>query len=705
MEAAWRNRLTGQSCQRPESAPFLGLWYTGSNTPWVGSDQDLEQPSPASEPGELLRQSLASLATRIRRLGDVRQWVRLVPLDPTITSELTPRDCETALIEALPQLEALSHNPRSHLTIEEVREEVGRARRVSHRAIAALAAHSEDWQSRTFLGVRPRRILAETRKDQWDIYENRAVATLRKRILGVLHPRLQWLNQILRALDEASEHSGSIRGTRFRRDRLYRIWGEMFGAHPSREVLAKLVADLDGARARLLALSDTHLFKQMGQFVTVGNPLHSTNVFQSDANYRRVFDLWHQWESHSVKKPPSAQERAQARRRSIEDWDLFVTLLTIRACRQLGLVPDDITAQPLGLGQSIGLKGAWSLEVHTDRTLLLRKSGVPQLEVVGLYCCLGAQAEKQIEAALLSLCEGRPGRPPLLVVTVHDPTGPSTPHSPELMAKLQILSSEALLSDRLAVAEVSPFRIDSTELIARAIRWVTAEQDWARIPICEEIKGSAAVWRGFSPSPGVGIEGDRVEFSRSPSDRLIAEAQSRSNEARRRLEDVLAEREQLKEQERRVRGDRGELAKINLRKKELTSMQAQEESHAFVCEKIHAILLRVGESFRELQACPCCGSKYVEQQGDALLMTCIECETQWGRRVCGSCRRDYAFMIPRDVEAVVSPEAFDAPRIFGADMCALILPPTTAPFVPNATACPHCTDRVMLGAECTETGL
>ncbi len=572
---------------------------------------------------------------------------------------------------------------------------MGRARRVSHRAIAALAAHSEDWQSRTFLGVRPRRILAEMRKDQWDIYENRAVATLRKRILGVLHPRLQWLNQILRALDEASEHSGSIRGTRFRRDRLYRIWGEMFMTHPSREVLAKLVTDLEGARARLLALADTHLFKQMGQVVTVASPLHSTNVFQSDANYRRVFDLWHQWESHSARKPPDVRERAQSRRRSIEDWDLFVTLLTIRACRQLAFLSDEITAQPFALGQSLQLGRDWRLEIRTDRTLRLTKSGAPKLEIVGLYCCFGAQVEEQIEAALRCACESRQGRPPLLVVTVHDPDGISTSHSAELTAKLKMLTRHALFSDQLAIAEVSPLRIDSTELIARAIRWVAAEHDWPRIPICEEIKGSAQIWCGFSRSPGVRINGDKVELTRPPSDDLMTEAASRANEARLRLQQTKSEREQIKEQEQRVRGDARERARVNLRKKELNSKEAEEEIHADICEKIHALLLRVGSSFLELQRCPCCSSGYVDRPKDALIMTCKECETEWGRRVCPSCRGDYVFIIPRVSEATFSPEDFDALRIFGADLCASVLPPTAAPFVPRGTACPRCAPKVL----------
>lgn len=692
MEIAWRNRLTGQPCQKPEAIPLLGLWHSKDNTLWAGSQQDLEQPTPSSEPSELLRQSLTSLATAIRRLcgKDCRQWADLVPLDPTITSELNLRDCEKALIQALPYLETLSHNPRSHLTIEEIREQVGRARRVPQRAVAALAAHSEDWQTRTFLGVRPKRVFAESRQDQWDIYENRAVATLRKRILGVLHPRLQWLNQILKALDEASEHSDAIRGTRFRRDRLYQVWGEIFKTHPSRDLLAKLISDLDTARARLLALADTPLFRQMPHFVAVESPLHSTNVFQSDANYRRAFDLWHRWELHAAPKPPTAQERAQARRHSVEDWDLFVILLVLRACRQIGLLPAAATAQPVATGHEIVLQRGWSLTLQPNRSLILQHSGTTLLQVAGLYCCLGAQVEKQVEAALQLLLEPRPGRHPLLLVTAYDPESPVASHSAALPAKLQRLRAATLISDGLALAEVSPLRIDSTELIGRAVRWVIAEHEWPRLPIREQISDWAKAWPEFSVRPEMHFDGQEFHFFNSPPDALITEANTRAQRAKQRFERALADREHAKQEERRARGDRRERADVNLQKKELAALKTQEGNLMSISSEIHARLLRVRDKFRNLQQCPCCRSELVDKQKDAMIMTCYECETQWGRRICASCHQDYAFIVPRDPDAAVPPEAFDALRIFGADMCAVVLPPTAAPYVPHATACPRC---------------
>ncbi len=692
METGWCNRLTGLPCQNPEAIPILGLWHSKGGTTWPGTQQDLEQPASASEPTETFHQSLSSLAASIRRLygKDYHQWADLVPLDPTITSDLKLRDCEKALIRALPHLETLSHNPRSHLTIEEIREQVGRARRVSHRAVATLAAHSEDWQTRTFLGVRPKRILAESRQDQWDIYENRAVATLRKRILGVLHPRLQKLNQILKALDEASEHSAAMRGTRFRRDRLYQIWGEVFDTHPSRDLLAQLISELDVARARLLALADTHLFKQMPHFSAVESPLHSTNIFQSDAHYQQMFHLWHSWERHSSPKPPSPHERAEKRRRAAVDWDLFVILLTIRACRQLSLSPIEKTVQPVAVGQQISLARRWSLSVQPDRSILLEFEGTPQLQILGIYSCLAAQAEKHVEAALELFLKSRRGRHPLLIVTADDPGSTAALVSASFLGKLNRLRTATLLSDGLALVEASPLRIDSTELVARAIHWVTAEREWPHLPLHETLSGWSEVWPDLPRHQGIHVVGQDLQFSASPSESLIAESSVRTSNARHHLDQIVAARDNVKHEERRARGDRRDLAGVNLQKKEFTAQKTEAENLLKIYTAIHTCLLKVRDRFHLFQICPCCQSTLVVKHENAAIMACYECETEWGRRTCATCHKDYAFIVPHDPKANAPPGAFDPLRIFGADLCASLLTPTTAPFLARSTECPWC---------------
>jgi len=162
MELEWRNRITSCSSQHPEELPFLGLWYSvKEGTVWPGTEDDLERPDFGSEPTITLCESLRSLAAQMQPLWGEPwlQWEQCVPLDPTIASDLELTIAEKSLIGALPHLETVSHNPRGHLTVNEIREEVGRAHKVSNRAVATLTAHSEDWQTRTFLGVRPKRIL------------------------------------------------------------------------------------------------------------------------------------------------------------------------------------------------------------------------------------------------------------------------------------------------------------------------------------------------------------------------------------------------------------------------------------------------------------------------------------------------------------------------------------------------------------------
>ncbi|MEQ2006949.1 MAG: hypothetical protein ABMA26_09125 [Limisphaerales bacterium] len=692
MEAEWRNRIIGVASQHPEAMPFLGLWCSiKDGSAWPGSEEDLENPESSSEPTETICQSLRSLADRIEPLlGETwRSWEKLVPLDPTITSDLALSGIENSLIDALPHLETLSHNPRGHLTIEEIREDVSRARRVSHRAVASLAAHSEDWQTRNFLGVRPRRVLAESRRDQWDIYENRAVATLRKRILGVLHPRLQKLNQILHAFDEASEHSSAMRGTRFRCLRLYQLWGEVFTGHPGRELLVQLIQKLEAARARLLALADTFLFHEMRQFSVVESPLHSTNVFQSDAHYRQVFHLWHKWERITSVKAPTPAERAAKRRRSCEDWNLFVLLLAIRACRQLGLAPADKLTQPLGFGAPIRLVRNWTLQIQTDHSLLLAYNGAPQLRIVGVYTSWRARTEEHVSHALNALLGSEQSDSRILIVSVDDAGQATASWSPLLQDKFTRLSSATLLSDKIGFAEVSPLKIDSTELVARAIRWVTAEVEWPKLPLRNAIPGWSQVWPELSSRDGIKVSGQDLLFHQAPSKSLLADAQKRASAAKQKREQIVAEREQLKSQEQRVRGDKSALATINRRKKELGAEDAETQRLSDVLVKIEESLVEVRGRFLLLERCPCCNITQVQKQEDANMMHC-QCGTEWGRRTCPTCQQDYAFIVPYVKDLKTMREKVDPIRVFGADMCAFLSLGESIENAANAPECPSC---------------
>ena len=63
-------------------------------------------------------------------------------------------------------------------------------------AASYLAAHTEDWDRPLLRGILPKRILAEIRQDQIDIYENRVAARLLDNLGGYLNRRIQRLRRI-----------------------------------------------------------------------------------------------------------------------------------------------------------------------------------------------------------------------------------------------------------------------------------------------------------------------------------------------------------------------------------------------------------------------------------------------------------------------------------------------------------------------------
>jgi len=71
------------------------------------------------------------------------------------------------------------------------------------------------------------------------------------------------------------------------------------------------------------------------------------------------------------------------------------------------------------------------------------------------------------------------------------------------------------------------------------------------------------------------------------------------------------------------------------------------------------------------------------------MMQC-QCGAEWGRRTCPECREEYAFIVPRDKQVDSVLELSDPVRVFGADMCAVLLPVDSVPFQTRPTQCPHC---------------
>jgi len=112
-----------------------------------------------------------------------QDWANLSPLAPEIASAIQKQPLEESIKDAIPHLEEICHRPRSYLKMETEKLHVARVQRIAPHAIAYLTSHTEDWECKTFRGIRPKNVLSLVREELLDIYENRVTVRLIDHIL------------------------------------------------------------------------------------------------------------------------------------------------------------------------------------------------------------------------------------------------------------------------------------------------------------------------------------------------------------------------------------------------------------------------------------------------------------------------------------------------------------------------------------------
>lgn len=91
----------------------------------------------------------------------------------------------------------ICERPRLHLHVEESVRPIGVVRKSGPAAIKHLARHSEHWEARTVSGLRPARLLAQVLEDDWQLYENRFVVTLVRKLQRYLQLACKDINERL----------------------------------------------------------------------------------------------------------------------------------------------------------------------------------------------------------------------------------------------------------------------------------------------------------------------------------------------------------------------------------------------------------------------------------------------------------------------------------------------------------------------------
>ncbi|WP_192930687.1 DUF2357 domain-containing protein [Deinococcus sp. AJ005] len=691
------NRVSRRSESLPERL-VGGLWQTGSagrlnglpapvGTPLVpdlrgqvtwqpeGHEADGTAPGrfPAGASEHLKLGSLEdALTTLLDDGGDWTRWAGLSPMDRNLADDLQRLPLEEEMARHLAHLEAVCRQPRTHLEIFEERQQVSRARQIPTRAITYLASHTEDWENRSLRSVRPRRIIANVRDEQYDIYENRVAVRLVDHLLLYVRRRIARVSELLHTLGvvDTNAHEPPS-GMYWRQRRLYSLWGDALDVTEGQLLAEERLQELQRLRRQLERLQGSLLYRQVQRRLQVPAQLRITNILGNDPHYRRVARLWLAWYQHAHTGLPSAEQQQRDAQEQSRLFDGYALLLTVQALVQFGFTPlhGDSTLLVPGTRLDLsGPEGEISLEVDPDGTHALYRHHESVLRVVPLSTSLSALERSEqswVAEELAQLAQDAPTFTLLLY-----PGGGGAAPAPEFLA---LGTEAAALHPSLGCLPGSPVDLESTERVARALRWALTGGRYLayppRIPLPEPLHGLGA------PPPFLG--GSRewaLPLPLVPSDTGWRDPARALRTELTLAERTLAELKAAGHQTRTVEREAIRLRQV------LTAWETLERE-----------VLTAETALESLRHCPICSSQGADLQAwdhAQFRCECGDCGAVWSVRRCPVCRIRHPWLRPRlRAVPVIDPLPGWADRLFGRDV--LTLPD---PHDLTDETCPRCTE-------------
>lgn len=147
-----------------------------------------------------------------------------------IAKSLEPTELQIALnrVLSLGHLQAIAKAPRITMRYDEELLPVSRVKRTANNYQRHLAAHSECWQQRTFIGIVPSKLRAKISEDEVYIYENRVFARLLDHLERFLRTLIAQVKQLNEAMRQGLDLEGSSSLHRSLRHSVCETWGESF---------------------------------------------------------------------------------------------------------------------------------------------------------------------------------------------------------------------------------------------------------------------------------------------------------------------------------------------------------------------------------------------------------------------------------------------------------------------------------------------
>jgi len=728
----FRNRLAGrQSSVLPQSGLLIGQWVV------EGEGQEMFLNTVPAAPGEFIMpepsgrwqvlagegQRQSGLVSRaqlpedlegksVRAIGDRledlmrgksswREWNDVIPLVPEIPEMLSLKPLELLVREHLGHLEAVCRKPRAHLHVEIERVPIAQSRRTPPEANSYLAAHTEDWDQRLLCGIRPKRVLAEVPHDLLDIYENRVVARLLDNLRKHLNSRICELRKLENVFKEKN-FSASVRGTHQRKRRMSELWGSAIDASEGSRQAKTILNELERLKYKVMGLLDTALYAAIPRRAHVPSTLKSTNILTNDPHYRRIADLWREWTRTGGGQTQSPSELHASGQRLCRGLDSFSMLLVVRALSILSYAPPDVTlVKPLRRRCSLSLRGhGMTVDLRWDASGTIHLAcGKHELTIVALANDLRAGADELVQESLNQIRQSASERihRDLLVLYLASQDKGVTANS-KLLAPLHTVGNDPRTDiKRCGCLPVSPWKLGSTERVARALRWFISSVRFngypPRIPVTSDASSLIDVdqhWRWLATDGGNTLEMHTPplgnEWERLNLKTIVQEAEAQLVEARSKHESLSGELRDAVRQRKNTRA--------LVRQK--ADAQQEVQRHETAVETARSLAKQLSDAREVLNTlldCPTCGKKadpaqcFKRRDRECFRCECIHCGSHWEVRQCRNGHR-YAAMLPSQDfidESDQRPGWED--HVYGCDILAL---PARKPDSQWGFVCPDC---------------
>lgn len=265
-------------------------------------------------------------------------------LPPTVLGRSNMQPLESLLLEVFQtgHLYEIAYRPRLELIQNEELVQTGRAKRLSNKAPDYLAAHSEDWQSRTFTGILPKRVITRLNEDNYDIYENRVFARLIDHLDIYLASRLREIEQLAGIFDSALSYSvGSDLYWKISKN-ICSMWGQSFSDDDLEHAASSSKVTLENLRFLLRevrGLRQSKLYQAIPRNVNIGSQLRITNVLAHDQHYRHLVRLWDCWVKTQERTELEQDEKIRLAQYRAKLYSDYVELVVYHALDAIGLAP------------------------------------------------------------------------------------------------------------------------------------------------------------------------------------------------------------------------------------------------------------------------------------------------------------------------------------------------------------------------------